>query len=197
VVSYWAGPAILWSTCYAIRKQSQAEQAVDSTHQALLASMQPQALGSRRYIYDMDWIPCHFSSLRTRMEMVLQMLVLSTFNHLTWLAAWKFYCNMLHSFWDNGATPSPCRSSTEHRKPEATWGGKKKPHSIPTIYPKCQWSNLLANDKTGQLQHAVTTQKLASRLKPTKNRQLPTKKMGVYKIPYSSDKVYIGQMVLR
>jgi hypothetical protein len=39
------------------------------------------------YIYDTDWIPGHFSSLRTRTEMVLKMLVSSAFNHLTWLAA--------------------------------------------------------------------------------------------------------------
>jgi hypothetical protein len=69
------------------RKQGQAEQAVDSTLQSLLATMQPRTLGPGRYIHDTDWIPGHFSSLRMRTEMVLETLVSSAFNHLTWLAA--------------------------------------------------------------------------------------------------------------
>jgi hypothetical protein len=43
--------------------------------------------GSDRYIYDMEGNCSHISILRTRTEMVLETLVFSPFNHLTWLVA--------------------------------------------------------------------------------------------------------------
>jgi hypothetical protein len=39
------------------------------------------------YIYDMDENSSHFSTMRTRAEMVLEMLVFLPFKHLTWLVA--------------------------------------------------------------------------------------------------------------
>jgi hypothetical protein len=87
VVSCWAGPGILWWTCYPIRKLGKTGRALDSTHQSPLASTQPWTRGSGRYIYDMDGNSSHFSALRTSTEMVLETLVFSPFNHLTQLVA--------------------------------------------------------------------------------------------------------------
>jgi hypothetical protein len=51
VVSCWAGPDILWWTCYPIGKLGETGRALDSTHQSPLASALPWTWGSGRYIY--------------------------------------------------------------------------------------------------------------------------------------------------
>jgi hypothetical protein len=76
-----------WYPVINMLSNQKAGQALDSTHQSPLASVQPWTQGSGRCIYDMDGNSSHFSTLRTRTEMVLEMLVFSPFNHLKQLVA--------------------------------------------------------------------------------------------------------------
>jgi hypothetical protein len=82
VASCWAQPGILCWTCYPIRKLGETRRALDSTHQCPLASAHPWTHALGRYIYGTDENSSHFSTLRMRTEMVLEMLVFSPFNHL-------------------------------------------------------------------------------------------------------------------
>jgi hypothetical protein len=62
------------------------QQALNKNHQRRLVSTSwTWNLG--RYIYDTDWFSRHISTLKTRAEMVLEMLVFLPFNQLTWLVA--------------------------------------------------------------------------------------------------------------
>jgi hypothetical protein len=82
---------------HAVARQS--NQLTPPTSPSLMASVQPKAQSPERYMCNTDWFPHHFSSLRTRTEMVLETLVSSVFNHLTQLAAPEsFIANIFPAF---------------------------------------------------------------------------------------------------
>jgi hypothetical protein len=68
----------------------------DSIHQSPLASTQPGTRGSGRYIYETDGNSSHFSTLRTRTEMVLKTLDFLPFNHLMRLVAQEDFIILSH-----------------------------------------------------------------------------------------------------
>jgi hypothetical protein len=69
--------------------QNQAVEPYKKKRRALCSWLRSHEHGAQAgiYIYDTDGNFSHFSTLRTRMEMVLKTLVFSPFNHLTRLVA--------------------------------------------------------------------------------------------------------------
>jgi hypothetical protein len=62
-----------------------------ASHWELLASAPPWTWNMGRSISDTDWFSRYISTLKTRTEMVLETLVFSPLNQLTWLVAREYF----------------------------------------------------------------------------------------------------------